>query len=303
MCLNGLEEVSEKETKGKKVYPGRIEFKGKVKNFRSLTNVYKLYKKFNFKKREEILDEFKKLKFKIKKKFKVECNREGKHDFKSVDIEKLIGVYLQKKSYTLDFKEPKTIIFIDIIDNLCFIGLLEKSNLQKREYRVKLNPETINPCIAYSAIRMVDYKKGDILVDPFCRDGIIAIEAGLMKKGKVYGFDKNIRNARINSKVAKLKLELSQNEIDWLDTKFKKNSVKIVTYLPSASKRVNENDIRKLYSEFFHQAKYIIKEKMALIVRKPELIRNYLDNFSLVKEANTQIGNDIYSLLVLKKTI
>jgi len=300
VCLNGLEEVSEKETKGKKIYSGRIEFKGKVKEFRSLITIYKLSKKFNFKKAEDILNEFKKLKLKIKKKFKVECNREGDHNFKSVDIEKSIGIYLQKKSYTLDFKEPKTIIFVDIIDNFCLIGLLEKDNLQKREYRVKLNPETLNPCIAYSALKMVDYKKGDILIDPFCRDGIIAIEAGLMKKGKVYGFDKNIRNARINSKVAKLKLDLSQNEIDWLDTKFKKNSVKIVTYLPSDSKRVDENEVRKLYSEFFHQAKYIVKERMALVIRKPDIVKSYFNSFSLLKETNTKIGNDSYSILVLK---
>ncbi len=173
--------------------------------------------------------------------------------------------------------------------------------LHKREYRVKLNPETLNPTIAYSALALSDYKKGDILVDPNCRDGIIIIEAGLMKKGKVFGFDKNIRNARINSKIAKVKIDLGQNEVDWLDTKFKKNSVKIVSFLPSVSKRNNESDARRFYSEFFHQTKYIVKDKMCLIAKKTELIKEYLIDFKLMKEINIKVGDDNYNILVLKK--
>ncbi|MEK6936467.1 MAG: THUMP domain-containing protein [Nanoarchaeota archaeon] len=310
ICLRGLEEVAEKETKGKKIYSGRVSFLGKSlskklskNNFKSLLTVYRLYKKFNFKDKEEILDEFKKLKIKVKKSFRVKCNREGNHEFKSVDIEKLIGIYLQKNGFKLDFKEPKTVIFIDIVEDFCLIGLLEKEDMQKREYRVKLNPETLNSTIAYSALILSEYKKNDVLVDPNCRDGIIVVEGSLMKKGKVYGFDMNTRNARINSKIAKVKVELGQNEIDWLDTKFKKNSVKIVSYLPSASKRNNESDVRRFYSEFFHQAKYIVKDKMCLIVKKTELIKEYFNDFKLIKEINTKIGDDDYSILVLKKSI
>lgn len=302
ICLKGLEEIAIKETKGKFVYSGRIQFTC-LKDFKSLITIYKLSKKFNFKKREDILEEFKKLKIKIKKNFKVECRREGNHDFKSVDVEKLLGIYLQKNGFVLNFKEPETIIFVDIIDNFCLIGLLGKDNLQKRDYRVKLNPETLNPTLAYASIKLVDYTKGDILVDPFCRDGIIVIEAGLMKKGKIHGFDKNIRNARINSKVAKVKIELSQNEIDWLDTKFKKNSAKIVSYLPSVSKRNLDADIRRFYSEFFHQAKFIIKNKMSLIVKKTDLIKEYLLDFKLIKEINIKVGDDNYTILLLKKNI
>lgn len=308
ICLRGLEEVAEKETKGKKIYSGRVSFLGESlskklskKNFGSLLTVYKLSKKFNFKEKEDILEEFKKLKIKVKKSFRVKCNREGEHNFKSVDVEKLIGIYLQKKGHKLDFKEPETIIFVDVVDDFCLIGLLEKDELQKREYRVKLNPETLNACIAYSALVLSEYKKNDILVDPNCRDGVIVIEAGLMKKGKVFGFDQNIRNARINSKVAKVKVELGQNEIDWLDTKFKKNSVKIISYLPSVSKRNLETDIRRIYSEFFHQAKYIVKDKMCLIVKKSELIKEYLNDFKLIKEVSVRVGDDNYNILVLKK--
>ncbi len=308
ICLNGLEEIAEKETKGEKIYSGRVSFKlfpKKLKQkgyFKSLLTVYKLHKKFHFKEPEDILNEFKKLKIKVKKSFRVKCNREGTHDFKSVDVEKLLGIYLQKKGNKLDFKEPETVIFVDVIDDFCLIGLLEKEELQKREYRVKLNPETLNPTIAYAALVLSDYKKNDILVDPFCRDGIIVIEACLMKKGKVFGFDMNTRNARINSKLAKVKIDLGQNEIDWLDTKFKKNSLKIISYLPSVSKRNLEADIRRIYSEFFHQAKYIVKDKMCLIVKKTELIKEYLLDFKLVKEINTKVGDDSYHILVLKKS-
>ena len=324
ICLKGLEEIAEKETKGKKILPGRILFKkilgkissknekslkGKTKakknsiNFGSVNIVYKLIKRFEFKEQEEILEQFKKLKIKVKKKFRVDCHRDGTHSFKSVEIEKLIGVYLQKKNLELDFKEPETVIFVDIYENNCLIGLLEKDELQKRDYRVKLNPDTINPCIAFSALSLIKYKKGDILVDPICRDGIITIEAALMKKGKVFGLDKNIRNARINSKIAKVEINLSQNEIDWLDTKFKKNSCKIVSYLPSVSKRHSESDVRRLYSELFHQFNYIAKDYIGLIVRKKDLINSYLNDFKITYETEIGIGDDKFNIVILKKNI
>ena len=301
VCLKGLEEITEKETKGKKILESRIQFSAKPKNFKSAIKVYKLLNQFKFKEKEEILNNFKTLKIKIKNRFKVECNRKGQHNFKSVDIEKLIGIHLQKQNYKLDFKTPETIILIDILDNNCLIGLLEKDNLQKRNYRIKLNPETLNPCIAFAALKLINLKKEDILVDPYCRDGIIVIEAALMKKCKIYGLDKNIRNSRINSKIAKVKISLSQEEIDWLDTKFKKNSVKVATYLPSVSKRNNENDIRKLYSEFSHQLGYIVKEYVVLIVKKPEIIKEYLTNFKIITEKIVEIGSDNYYIISLKK--
>ncbi len=74
ICLKGLEEIAEKETKGKKIYSGRVSFKlfpkkfNQKGNFRSLITVYKLFKKFNFKKEDDVLNEFKKLKIKVKKK-------------------------------------------------------------------------------------------------------------------------------------------------------------------------------------------------------------------------------------------
>jgi len=303
VCLKGLEEVAENEVKGKKIIEGRIKFSQKPKNFKSISAIYSLKKQFKFKKPEDILKEFKKLKIKIKKSFKVNCNREGKHKFKSVDVEKLIGIYLQKQNHKLDFKDPDTVIYVDIVNNECLIGLLEKENLQKRNYRIKLNPETLNPCIAYAALKLINYKKNDILVDPWCRDGIIAIEAALMKKGKVFGFDKNIRHARINSKIAKVKVELSENEIDWLDTKFKKSSVKVATFMPSVSKKNRETDIRRIYSELFHQLDFIAKDYAAIIVKKPDLIKSYFGSFKLEKELTINKGDDSYSILVLKKSI
>ncbi len=301
ICLKGLEKIAEKETKGKTILPGRVQFNGKVKDFKSINTVYKLIKKSEFSKKEDILNEFKKLKINIKKTFKVDCNREGNHEFKSVEIEKLIGVYLQKNNLELDFKNPDTTIFIDIYDNICLIGILEKDNLQKRNYRVKLNPDTLNPCLAFAALTLIKYKKGDILVDPICRDGIIVIEAALMKKGKVFGLDKNIRNARINSKIAKVNVNFSQNEFDWLDTQFKKNSVKVASYLPSVSNRHDENEIRHIYSELFHQFNYIVNDYIALILKKTDLIKNYLDNFKIIDEKAIDIGSEKYNILLIKK--
>ena len=57
VCLKGLEDISEKEVKGKKILLGRIEFKSFEKSlkgkkqkfdFKSVNKIYKLLKQFTF---------------------------------------------------------------------------------------------------------------------------------------------------------------------------------------------------------------------------------------------------------------
>ena len=59
-CIEGLEDICAKEVKGRKILPGRIEFKGKVLDFKSVINVYSLIKKFKFKSKDDIVNKIKK---------------------------------------------------------------------------------------------------------------------------------------------------------------------------------------------------------------------------------------------------
>jgi len=297
-CLEGIEDICINEVKGKKILPGRVKFEGKVRDFNSVIHVYELIKKFKFKTRGDIATRIKK--YPIKDNFKVVCERRGKHDFNSFEIQGLIGKEIGKLGYKLDFKKPGTIIFVDIIDDVCLIGVLVKENLSKRDYRYKLSADSINPCLAYSALKLAKCKKNDIIVDSFCKDGIICIEAAKLG-AKAYGFHHNIKGARINAKIAKVNIELSNKDVDWLDTCFDKKEVKIVSYIPSYSKLKPRNLIDKLIKELFHQAEYVVKDYMVLISQKEDMLLEHKNKFNLIEKRKINIGENSYYIFSFKR--
>jgi len=296
----GLEKIAEKETKGKEIVPTKIEY-SKNKELKSALSSYELVKRFKFKDEQEIYEQVKKIKFKFKEPCKCDCLRLGKHNFSSQDIRDNVHRTLAK-NYKINFKEPKTIVFIDILDNYCFIGL--NPVRYKRSYKVRFSRNSLASSIAYSLLKIADIKKGNSLIDPFCNDGTILIEAGLLSIKKLYGFTEDPKNASINSKVAKVKIEFSTNPVDWLDTLFKKNSIDfIISKPPVLSKRADPEVVEKQTKELFHQASYILKKKMILISQKPELLEKYSKQFnlSMKKELEIQIGDMLYKIFSFTK--
>ena len=90
--------------------------------------------------------------------------------------------------------------------------------------------------------------------------------------------------------------------MEWLDIKFKKESVdRIVTNLPS-SKNTN---LEKIYNEFFYQGEYILKKNgsIAIITKNPDFVKKHAakHNFIVVKERELWSGEQMLIILVLKK--
>lgn len=307
--IQGIEDITIKEikeltkSKAKIILPTKVEFTTKKEDYkkfleytRSPLNSYELLKKFTFKDLKDIKKEAEKIKFQIKDTFAVRCNRIGTHKFSSLDIEKNIGDVVNGK---VNLKNPKTLIYIDIINNNCLIGINKKEF--KRNYKVKTNYSSINSSLAYSLIRLANYKKSETLLNPYCSSGEIAIEAALFKtklnikpkqtKLNIYATDTIIKNCIINSKIAHIYnlIKIKKLDIDWIDTEFKENSIdKIITYL---SRKEN-------YREFFHHIKYILKDKGILLI----LTQSNIDykGFKLIKERTIKHGEN-YKILHLRK--
>jgi len=313
--IQGTEEATIKEVKeilnkkAKTILKKRIYFETDsinkfIKKTKTSSEVYLLIKKFNFKNKKDISNKTKKIDFKIKKDFVVRCSRTGSHKFKTPDIEKSVGEVIYKKGNKVNLNS-KEIIYIDIENKTCFIGKLLAKDLCKRSYRLYINNRSINACLASSLIKISKIKPTDTLVDPFCKDAVIPIEAYLQGIKKVYAFDQeknNIRNSKINAKLAKAKINLASLQIDWLDTKFKKNSVKIVTNLPFESKRKSKTGIIPILKEFFHQAKYVAKNPIVVLTQKPKLAKELARkaNFK-IEEQKIEKGETTYSMLTLRK--
>ncbi|HII15676.1 MAG TPA: methyltransferase [Nanoarchaeota archaeon] len=337
----GIEDIAIKEieeltkAKAKQILPGRLLFECSEKAIneliyvaRSVTRVCLLLSKFRFKTVEDIEKELNKIKFNVQGTFAAKCSRRGVHAFDSHEVEVLVGNAVNGK---VDLENPDTVIYADIVDYDCIIGiLLTRKELQKRDYRVKANPQSVNACVAYAMIRISGWKKSESLLDPFCKDGVVAIEAALyagniprgffsndgkiaavdkkIKKGelKAYAYDPlmpNVRSAEINAKLASVNKQItfSRTDLDWLDTKFGKSSVdNIITAFPSMHE---DREIEKMAKEFFYQAEYILKKKGKIVIaaRKPELVKKYAEKFKITEERQITIGELSYMVFIFEK--
>ena len=282
--------------------------------------------------------------------FKVECTRIGQHGFKSVDAEAKVAEILLKKhkGKKIDVRNPEIIFFAYIVGNKCYFGIdFAGFELNKRAYKIFLHPNSLRGTIAYALVRESGFGKKETMLDPFSRDGVVAIETAFyatgfplnyykkekfaflklglvdfeklfanidkkaIKKPKagLHSFDhlfKYVDYSRKNAKIAGIDkcINFSRVELEWLDIKFKKESVDtIITSLPS-SKNAN---LDKIYNEFFYQSEFILKKKgaIALITKIPDFVKKHAEKHSFIVAGEKAVwsGEQMLSIIVFKKKI
>ncbi len=357
-CIKGLEFVCIQEikeilkTNAETIFPSRVLFN--VKNekelaqfiyySRSTIKSYLILERIEFSTKEEIINKIQQIKFPyLKNSFVVRCERIGNHDFSSQDIEKEAGeIIYTKTKIKVDLEDPETTILIDIIDNNCLIGIdLTGIKLSKRDYRVKLTSNPLNPCIAYSLVRIAEIKPTDRILDPFCKSGEIPIEAAQYllqipnclklndkllfnkiinvkfkdttkkKKLTIFGVDSqqnNLSCAEINAKIGYVKasIKFSRLKIEWLDTKFKKNSIdKIITFPIYSTNSLPEKTVEKIYKELFYQLDFILKKdgSITILTPMPESIEKYAQEYKFKKDKKFEIEytNKKFFIIIFKK--
>lgn len=303
VTLKGIENIISLDLDGRKILPGRIEFHDSNK-LQGVNTTYELIKRFNFKSLDDIKKEVESINFNIRDSFKILCNREGSHNFKSLAVEREIGEILFNKGFKVDIHNPKTIIFIDIIRNACLVGYLEKYNMSKRSYRFKINNQSINALLAYAMIRFSGITKNDSILDPFCKDAIIPLEAYFYGIKKIHAFDtlkNNLYNSDINIRLAKANIELKQYEMEKLSAVISDVDY-IITNLSHTSGSAQTQELKKIISEFFTQSSKILKEKMVIVTPKPELVLELSkDLFSIESNFDVEIGSRIFTIFRMKK--
>ena len=117
------------------------------------------------------------------KKFKVECIRQGEHNFKSVDIEAIAPKLLKGKiaGAKADPKNFQILFLFYIQNNTCHLCVdFSGFELNKREYKIFSHPSSLRGTIAYALARYAGFKKKDVMLDPFSKDGIIPIECAFL---------------------------------------------------------------------------------------------------------------------------
>jgi len=147
--------------------------------------------------------------------FAVETERVGEHEFTSLDVSRIvgdvvIGVFSERKAFRprVDLRKPSTVIHVFVRGREVYVGvsLTGGASLHRRGYRVYDHPAALKPTLAYAMLAISGTRDGDVIVDPMCGGGTIAVEARLMHEdAAVYCMDVNekyIEMARKNAAAA-----------------------------------------------------------------------------------------------------
>jgi len=229
------------------------------------------------------------------------------------------------KRVKVNLNEPDLVFYAHITNKHCYFGIDFSGDLEKRDYRVFNSQNSIKGPLAYCLVRMSDFTQEKVLLDCFCTSGEIPIEAAFFSSKKSVHFankekfnflkffpsyleelenlDKKEKKSRTNvyalgsrllglakqnAVIAKVKINFSQRDISWLDTKFKNQEVDcIVSRIIEESKRNKEKDVMKVYKEFFYNANYILNKKgvIVLLLRKTNLLETIAKQYEFkIKE-------------------
>jgi len=142
---------------------------------KDLDDIYKLAKSIDFSK---FLESHQTL--------SVECQRENKHSFISLDAERVVGEVILNQarskglSLKVDLNNPQVKFFIYIKNGKALLTLdTTGTTLDKRLNKFYTHPQGLNSILAYSLLRFSGWDKKSSLIDPFCGAGTILLEAYL----------------------------------------------------------------------------------------------------------------------------
>ncbi|MDD5178033.1 MAG: hypothetical protein PHT54_01990 [Candidatus Nanoarchaeia archaeon] len=283
--LPGLEESLINEVKGVQILPTLVESNTKKSDIAYV--ISKLIAKIKFKNEKDLLYQISNLELDIDNNFFVKC--------KNKELEKEIAKTLIQKGFVPD---PKTNnpLKVYLGNGLAIITQTIVINNEKRAYRFKRHNQSIDSCIANALILESGIKKTNSVLDPFCKDSVILIEA--FKKGitKLYGFDtyNNIRNSTINAKLAKASIIFEETKFDDI---IKKTDFCLTT-LPIMTKN---NFASKLIDKFFKKI-FTLCKTIGIITYNPDEIKEIikLNKLSIKKEFNIKKGSQNISIFIFK---
>ncbi|MDO8660918.1 MAG: THUMP domain-containing protein, partial [Candidatus Woesearchaeota archaeon] len=114
------------------------------------------------------------------KTFKVECDKDTS-EITSQEINDVCGAVIKEQTGSaVNYKTPEVIFSLFIRNEKAWFGIdICGFDLSKRPYRVFLGTNSLKGTIAYGITQIAGYTPKKTLLDPFCRHGIIPIEAGL----------------------------------------------------------------------------------------------------------------------------
>jgi len=125
-------------------------------------------------------------------------------------------------------------------------------------------------------------------------------------KSEIFAIDssmKHVNYAKKNAKIAGIvkSIEFRRIEMEWLDTRFKKETV---DFFASKMPATKEQFAEKHYKEFFYQAEYVLKSKgIICVIGNRQFIEKYaaLYKFNIEKEQVIYSGKEAHTIFLIRK--
>ncbi|GAB4284365.1 MAG: hypothetical protein Kow0081_1490 [Candidatus Dojkabacteria bacterium] len=183
-------------------------------------------------------------------------------------------------------------------------------NLYRRDWKKYSVPAGINPSLSYILCMLAEISKQDVVFDPFCGAGTIAITAKLyFNPYKVLCSDisgKALDMAIANSKAAGITKNFTAFRSNVSQLRLQKESVsKIITNMPFGIRVGNHEKNKKIYYNFAKKSRVILKKQGKLIIytQEKELIReNFSTDFKIEDEIIIEQGGLFPTIFVISKT-
>jgi len=240
--------------------------------------------------------------------FRVTCNRRGRHDYTSIDVEKAVGkVLVDKYHLKVRLEGFEANVLIEIIDDACFVGLLREEYFYDR-YFVFNHPAAIKPSIAYAMVRLAGVKPGMTVLDPMCGGGTILIEAALsVADVKLYGFDVSeyfLEGGVLNAEAMGLgdRIVFKKADCKKLSKLIGFKVDRIITNPPYGTKPLFKMNPCPLYFQCLVEMRKVLAEdgRIVLITLKPDCVKKALYKAGLkIEHERTVKHNDTYPEIIV----
>ncbi len=305
---------------------GRVSIKvpksqiNKIFTLRSIEHIIQLIKTFKIKAHpnglNQIYNEVYDCNIPLNSTFRVTCERIGKHDFTSINVQRVAGQALvDKYRKKVDLKNPETIVRVDVIHDLCIIGIqITRKSLRIRYPKVFHHYSALNPIIAYAMLRLANVKPGDKILDAFCGSGTIIIEAAQVWENlDLLGIDispKSVEGAWKNSEAAGVKDKVkflvgdSTKLKNFLPENWKFD--KVISNLPFGIRSSRLKIIPKIYQDFLNSIKPFLKENsiICLLTIHKNLLENISKELSYsILESRPIIHGGLQAWIILLKPV
>ncbi|ALU11888.1 rRNA (guanine-N2)-methyltransferase [Ignicoccus islandicus DSM 13165] len=249
-------------------------------------------------------------------KFAVRAQRigEGIH---SMELAKLVGekvieevekFYGEKPEVDLDY--PSVVVYAESRFGEIIIGLQVsgEESLHRRYYRIYEHMASLKPTIAYSMLKLAGAEEAEVLVDPMCGSGTIAIEATKFLIPKIYCFDikkKYVEIAKANAKAAMVEDLIEFDAWDATKLHERVTDVDLIAVNPPYGIRMGSpRKVLKLYEDFSRSSYQALGRngKLVMITPLKEAKEIFIRNgFELMSKRSVYHGDLWTELMLFRK--